>query len=309
MELDALDHLSDVARTNHGVLWRSHLTAVGLGPREIRHAVAVGQITRIHRDAYWIPGDDPSRSEHFMAKVRAVRARTPDRVVTGLAAVGLLGLPLFGRPSAVHAGTVRGGGSAARSTWAAVKLPPPDQLVVVDGGPTAGAARAVLDTARLHSVVSGVVAADAALAASMTTRQELKEVLGTMAGLTGVARARLCVELADGRSESPGESWSAVVMHVHGIPRPERQKEVFDASGLIGRVDFWWPQWRTAGEFDGRVKYGRVNPSGRPPEDVLWDEKRREDRLRAEGSNVVRWITQDLRHPVDWIARLKAALA
>src|SRR5674476_401682 len=48
-----------------------------------------------------------------------------------------------------------------------------------------------------------------------------------------------------------------------------------------GRVDFWWPGARVVGEFDGRVKYGRANPSGRPPEDVLWDEKLREDRLRA----------------------------
>ncbi len=98
-------------------------------------------------------------------------------------------------------------------------------------------------------------------------------------------------------------------MHEHGIPRPKRQQEIFDASGLIGRVDFWWPELRTVGEFDGRVKYGRANPSGRPPEDVLWDEKRREDRLRVAGLNVVRWITQDLRRPADWIARLKAALA
>ena len=34
---------------------------------------------------------------------------------------------------------------------------------------------------------------------------------------------------------------------------------------LIGYVDFGWPEQRTVGEFDGRVKYGRgLTPGGDP---------------------------------------------
>lgn len=94
------------------------------------------------------------------------------------------------------------------------------------------------------------------------------------------------------------------MLHEHGVPRPERQQPFADSAGFIGRTDFWWPGTRVAGEFDGRIKYGRTNPSGRPPEDVLWDEKLREDRLRAVGVGVVRWTTADLRRPGPWIRRV-----
>lgn len=97
-------------------------------------------------------------------------------------------------------------------------------------------------------------------------------------------------------------------MHQHAIPRPERQETFADARGVIGRGDFWWPDKRLVGEFDGRVKYGRSNPSGRPPEDVLWEEKLREDRLRAIDLMVARWTTADLRRPEPWMGRLRAHL-
>lgn len=100
------------------------------------------------------------------------------------------------------------------------------------------------------------------------------------------------------------------------------------------RVDFYWERLGIVGEFDGRVKYGRASedllsarydsftgewaPSeARPasggvqpvfrrgPEEALWAEKRREDRLRALGLQVVRWTWDDLTHP----ERLKAILS
>jgi hypothetical protein len=309
MEHSILDALTFAAAANGGVLWRSHLTAAGLSHRDIGRFVSTGHLERIHRDAYRLPVEDEHPATRFAAEVSAVRARDPERVVTGPAAVSLLGLPVFGRPSTVHVAVDRRGGSSARSTWTTVARPPVEQLVSVRGGLVADAARAVLDTARLQSLVAGVVAADAALARKVTTPEELREVLASMAHLRGVARARLCCDLADGRSESPGESWSAVVMHGHGIPRPERQHLVVDGTGTVGRADFWWPEHRSIGEFDGRIKYGRQNPSRRPPEEVLWDEKVREDRLRSVGLAVVRWTTPDLRRPTHWIQRLRSALA
>lgn len=308
MENSVLDDLTLAAAANGGVLWRSHLTAAGLSHRDIGRFVTSGLIERIHRDAYRLPTADEHPTMRYVAKVRAVRARDPGRVVTGPAAVSLLGLPVFGRPSTVHVAVDRRGGSSARSAWASVARPPEEQLITVRGGQVAGAARAVLDTARLQSVVAGVIAADAALARGLVTAEQLHDVLASMTHLRGVARARLCCDLADGRSESPGESWSAVVMHGHGIPRPERQHLVVDDAGTVGRVDFWWPEFGTVGEFDGRITYGRTNPSARPPEDVLWDEKLREDRLRGVGLAVVRWTTPDLHRPSHWIERLRSAL-
>jgi hypothetical protein len=63
-----------------------------------------------------------------------------------------------------------------------------------------------------------------------------------------------------------------------------------DADGFIGLVDFYWPEFGIVGEADGDMKY--LDPAfraGRTAEQVVLDEKIREDRLRALGLTVVRW--------------------
>ena len=51
------------------------------------------------------------------------------------------------------------------------------------------------------------------------------------------------------------------------------------------------------GEFDGRVKYGRLLRPGQEPGDAVFEEKRREDAIRDEGWGVVRWVWSDLQVP------------
>jgi hypothetical protein len=101
------------------------------------------------------------------------------------------------------------------------------------------------------------------------------------------------VELADGLSESPGESWARVLFVSLGLPKPELQAEIRDAGGrLVGRVDFLFHRQRLIVEFDGKVKYEGVD--GR---DALIREKRREDALRSLGYQVVRLTWRDLYDP------------
>lgn len=303
-----LDHLALVAAASDGVLRRAHLQRSGLSTRDITWLVRRGTLVRVHRDTYRIPTADDVVQADFFAAVGAARRRNPSRILSGAAALAELGLPVFGRPTRVDVVIDSRGGSSARSVLRAVARPPDAQLARSRRGPVAGPARAALDAARLDGVVAGVVAADAALRAGSTSPAELAEVVSTMAGLLGVERARRCVRLAHPGSQSPGESWSAVVLDDHLVPRPERQAEIWDDAGLIGLADFYWPGARVVGEFDGRVKYGRVNPSGAPPEEVVWTEKVREDRLRATGLAVVRWTTGDLVSPVAWMRRLQRAL-
>ncbi|WP_052436957.1 hypothetical protein [Georgenia sp. SUBG003] len=107
----------------------------------------------------------------------------------------------------------------------------------------------------------------------------------------GFRRALSVVEKADARAESVGESVSRAQMYVLGVPIPHLQREFFDEQGLIGRSDFWWEDVDVAGEFDGRVKYQPDGyADGVPPEEVVWVEKRREDRLRRRCRGVVRWV-------------------
>jgi len=80
-----------------------------------------------------------------------------------------------------------------------------------------------------------------------------------------------------------------------GLPPPVLQWPVRRHDGtLIGEVHFGWPQLRTVGEFDGRVKYGKLLRPGEDPADVVFREKLREDALRGEDLGVVRWIWRDI---------------
>lgn len=79
-------------------------------------------------------------------------------------------------------------------------------------------------------------------------------------------------------------SLARVAFEAVGLPAPEQQVKIYDRKGLIGVVDFLWEEQATIGEFDGRLKY-----TGQPNADVLYAEKRREDRLRALGFEVVRF--------------------
>ena len=78
-----------------------------------------------------------------------------------------------------------------------------------------------------------------------------------------------------------------------GHGRPRTQFPVRTATGvvwcdlLLGRHVF---------EFDGRIKYVRQADGGvasRPVEEVIWDEKKRERLIRAEGLGVSRIIFDD----------------
>ncbi|SDN39342.1 hypothetical protein SAMN05216355_10318 [Actinomyces ruminicola] len=141
----------------------------------------------------------------------------------------------------------------------------------------------------LRDVLAGF---DAMLRAGRVT----KEAIAAAAPKRSWGRPRLCraIEVADPASESPGESLSRAVMIEHHLPMPALQEPVRnERGGLLGRVDFIWPERGVIGEFDGRVKYGRELAGG-PVEEVLLAERRREiDIELATGMRVVRWLWDD----------------
>lgn len=77
----------------------------------------------------------------------------------------------------------------------------------------------------------------------------------------------------------------------------------------MSRVDFGWERQRTLGEFDGKVKYGRLLRLGETAGDAVYREKAREDMLRDFGWEVVRWTWDDLSRPAVLADRLARAFA
>jgi hypothetical protein len=121
--------------------------------------------------------------------------------------------------------------------------------------PVTSLRRTVLDLARTLPMTWAVAAGDRALALGLT-RQELNAGLLVMERWPGVRAARRAVEFLEVPSESPGESVSRVRLVEEGLPRPEPQREIFGPGGrLIARVDFYWEEHKTVGEFDGKIKY------------------------------------------------------
>jgi len=109
--------------------------------------------------------------------------------------------------------------------------------------------------------------------------------------MKGRARAMRNLELADGRSGSAGESLSRGQMVLLEVPMPDLQV-AFERGDEPGHdvVDFDWPELERFGEFDGVGKYrDQQLTGGRTSEEVLWDEKRREDRVRRHRPIGARW--------------------
>jgi hypothetical protein len=152
---------------------------------------------------------------------------------------------------------------------------------------------------------------DAGLVRSATpwSRADLAALSGLCVSHRARRRFEWIVDHADGRSESPGESLSRVRMHELGFRRPELQHEVLDARGRsLGVLDFWWPDLRLAGEFDGWGKYTDARSySGRDRDTVFLEEKRRAERIQEQGIRFVRWMWDDLQHPARFAERLQRA--
>ncbi|KRE43509.1 hypothetical protein [Knoellia sp. Soil729] len=157
-------------------------------------------------------------------------------------------------------------------------------------------ARTIVDLARTGSLFTAVAAADHALRHELCAAEDLAaEVSSVPARAPGRVRAAVVRDLADPLSMSPGESLSRVQMFRLNLPRPELQHAVHDDEGLAGTVDFWWEG--VVGEFDGKTKY-RV-PAGASAEEaaeIVWREKKREDRLRRKAA-VGRWTYREAMQP------------
>lgn len=220
--------------------------------------------------------------------------RTPGEHVFALgSAAAVWGLPRVDRwPARV---TVLESGAHKRgSRRIRVHLGAPADAVTVNGIRVTPPARTVVDVARTSSLATGLAAADHALRHGLCSAAELAaEAAEVRPRVLGRPAAHLVVELADARSMSPGESLSRAVMFRLNLPRPDLQVEVLDDDGLAGIADFGWPG--VVGEFDGRRKYGI--PEGADPaeaSEVLWREKRREDRIRRR-VRLARWVWDDAR--------------
>ncbi|MDT7621951.1 MAG: hypothetical protein QOF99_2852 [Pseudonocardiales bacterium] len=278
---------------------RRHLIAAGYSDGQLRRLRAVGAVTTVRRGAY-VDSADPrltdAASRHALLVAAALADRAPGAAVSHGSAAVLYGLPLWAVPlRRVHVTRAQpSGGRIGRTVHLHTAPLDVGDLRVVDGVVLTSPARTVVDLARTVPFEVGVVVADAALRTGLTDGESLVAALRQASRWRGFPTARRVVGFADGRSESVGESRARVALSRAGMPVPVPQWEVHRQGVLLGRVDFGWPELNTVGEFDGRIKYGRLLRPGQAPGDAVFEEKRREDALRDHGLRVVRWCWDDL---------------
>jgi len=177
----------------------------------------------------------------------------------------------------------------------------PAEHVTVSAGLTmTSAARTVVDLARTGGFWDGLVAADSALRKKLTTKDEMRAVIGALRHWPGIRRAAEVVEFADRRSESALESIARAVIRDLGLPPPDLQVRLgyWEVPGLpaepIARVDFYWKEYRTVAEVDGDLKY--KDPARAK------DQLRRDIELRAAGFEVVHFDWRDITRAPDRVA-------
>jgi predicted transcriptional regulator of viral defense system len=301
------------ARQRGGVFTVDDARRAGYRPDDVRSAVRTRAWHRLRRGVYvptarWLAVAGDPRARHLLLCAAALAVLDPGPVLSHASAARFHRLVL---PRGIdddvrltHADEWRCGRGYR---IAAAALPAED---VLDAGALrfTTVARTLVDCARDWSLTDAVVAMDAAMQERRVGRAAVEAAVLRQTHWVGIGAAARALGLADGRAESPLETRGRLALLQAGLPRPELQVELHGRGGFLGRVDAWYEEAAVAIEFDGRVKYAAPR-DGRTPDAVLWDEKRREDRIRDHDVRVVRLTQEDLGPPSPALARVGRLLA
>lgn len=300
--------LSLIARED--VFPLSRALSVGVDRPELRRLVRTGVVHRLHHG--WFATRPPVDDEdlHRLRLAALLQQYAGRAVASDASALLRLGLPTY-EPDWEVAHLLRTEPTGARRDKAHRKA----DLVVRPALVHPEAARLPPGEGAAHPAVAAVLAglsgpcallvpADGALRAGRLTRADLSLAVEVVGRRPGIERVRAALPRCDARHESPGETVAAWVLHHLGhrtVPQfVVPGTEALTPGGRGYRADLGIVGTRVLVEFDGRTKYVA-------PQDV-WDEKRREDRIRALGWEVVRLTWADLHRPERVRELVEAAL-
>lgn len=292
-----MDHLSTLPLTERGYFTRRQALAHGETDQSLQAALRAGVLVRLRYGVYapTLGLDDLDERARHLLLARACVSQQRGRVaLAGPTAALFHGYDVFGHdPETVHLARLDRGSARREGGIVHHRLGSEAVLGVQVRGDVlvVSPEDAVWQTALLSGLEGGVVTADSALHREPGLAFPLAGVVSRSLTQPGSRTARLALRLARSEAESAGESLTRMACYRHGIPAPQLQHGVVDLSGrLVGRADFYWEQFGLLGEFDGRIKYGRLRRQGESAEDAVVREKRREDDMRSTGCGMSRFV-------------------
>lgn len=290
--MDLLSYLPAMAQ--HGLITHKQALAARLEPRDIALLVLSGAWVRLRKGVY-VDGETYRAMEPFreapLLRIRAasLAMRSPAIFSHDSAAIVLkMGAP-DPRTSAIHVArrhhraTTTSGGILIHGALFA-----PDDVIEVDGLTVLDRARTAVDMTRLHGLWPGMAACDAALRLGVT-RAELESVAEHMRKWPHKLLIDRAIALADGGAATYLESLARGLVHDLGIGTPETQFGLSDGTRSI------WGDIRVGRhifEPDGKLKYF-LTQLGKTPEQILWEEKKRQDFITGFKLGVSRITTYD----------------
>ena len=174
-------------------------------------------------------------------------------------------------------------------------------LVTWKTRPATAPAWTAVEVARSLRRPRGLATLDAALRSGTCTRPELWRAAVVQAGRRGIVAVRDLIPLADGLAESPMESEARLAMIDGGLPMPQLQYDVVDGNGERRRLDFAWPDYRVAVEYDGLDWHSGP--------DAMRRDRRRSAALMDVGWVVIAIMFEDVRYRAwEFVARIDAQL-
>jgi very-short-patch-repair endonuclease/predicted transcriptional regulator of viral defense system len=283
--------LADLATSQHGVVARGQLRALGFSESAIGRFVAGGRLLRLHRGVYAVGHTALTRDGRWMA---AVLAAGPGAVLSHASAAALWELrPTTGRPHV----TVPRAGAAPRLHGVTVhRARRAIEATAHHGIPVTTPARTLADLAEVaprRALEKALEQAEALRILDVSALDALAAARPGRRGPTLAARLAHAHDLTATLTRSELEDAFLRLCARHGLPRPQVNARV---EGL--EVDFSWPAHRLVVEVDGFRHHGTRAAFER--------DRARDVALTAGGWRVVRFTD---RHVKGEPATVAASLA
>jgi hypothetical protein len=279
----------------HGVFLGTHAVAEGV---VTRRQLQSGLFRRLMQNVY----ADPGLPVDHQLFCRAAALVMPDSAALGgRSAAAWFGAPFAGATDPVTVivppdSTWRGPrGVRLHRTGIELRR----TAVMDDAVRVTDPARTAWDVATLERTPDAVAALDGMLHSGALDPVVVSGLIASAPGRWRGRRAQRALALADGRAQSPPESWVRVACHLGGLPAPVPQFTVLVDGAFLGIVDLAWPQEKLVVEYEGAYHFDGLQ---------IARDDRRYARLIAAGWRVIRLSSADLRDLDAVVARITAAL-